>query len=119
MQEVHGVQHQHEVGLGKQNHDMFEVEVNDISKLSKPLHITHVYRPIFQGESKVCSFRDPKGYLRTQVLLITTCSCIRTGSSSFFNSIYIMHVYSPIFQRESKFCGFECAKVYFKHSGSH
>ena len=62
IQEVHGVQHQHEVGLGQQNHDIFGVEVDDISKLNKPLHITHVYRSIFQGESKFRTIKAAKGH---------------------------------------------------------
>ena len=33
------------------------------------LHMTYVYRPVFQGESEFCGFRNARGHLESQVYL--------------------------------------------------
>ena len=50
--DLHGVQHQLGVGWVRQKYDISDNSVDDFIKYIKPLPITHVYRPIFQGESK-------------------------------------------------------------------
>ena len=61
LHELHGVQHQLEVGWLQQKHDVLENEVVDIIKSTISLHIAHVMWPIFQGEPKVRTSRGARG----------------------------------------------------------
>ena len=83
---------------------------------SRPRDIVHVYRLIFQGESKFRGFKGDKGHIeRPGEQRERQLQGLGQGKVHFF--MHTIYVYMSIFQWESEFLGYKGDKSHVKGSG--